>query len=399
MHTHMEMLHRSTIKNRRHQQKMAVQKNPEIDNMTLTRSRIEHNGTARSEKEYITFNPSIKREENLAHMTRVFTDPEKKCTDPAFGRNRGNIPLDPKIEAWTDGSCLFGRTKNARTGSGIWYKENDLRNRALRVPGKIQSNQVGELVAVMYTVQNTPPFAPLKITTDLEYVIDGLTKNLQRWEENDWIGVANSTHWRVLIAELRQRGAPFQIRWVKGHSGDKGNEGADKLAGEGALKEEFNALDLTIKENFDLTGAQLSKITQSRAYTAIREAKGKKIKERATTTQRLAMTKGTAEDTWGQEPDDEKIFKAINHEDLGRSIRNFLWKILHKGQKIGEYWEKMGEKFENWGKCKVCRDESIECMTHILLECEAPEGKIIWKLVKKLWNKKTKRPWPELKEM
>lgn len=40
---------------------------PEDDNLTLTKSRIEQNKTAQAEKEYIMFNPSIKRDDNLAH--------------------------------------------------------------------------------------------------------------------------------------------------------------------------------------------------------------------------------------------------------------------------------------------------------------------------------------------
>lgn len=141
--------------------------------------------------------------------------------------------------------------------------------------------------------------------------------------------------------------------------GDTGNKGADKLAGEGALKEVFEVLNLTIAEGFNLTGAQLSCMTQSRAYTAIRETKELKITERRDTTERLAMTKGTAEETWGQEPEDETIFKAVHHKDLGRLIRNFLWKMLHKAQKIREHWEKMGKIFANWGKCQVCNEHGM----------------------------------------
>lgn len=370
---------------------------PREDNLTLTKSRIEHNGIAQAEKEYITFNPSIKRDDNLAHMIHVFTDPEAKCTDPAYRRHRPNVPLDPEVEVYTDGSCLFSGTENTRTGSGMWYGNNDQRNKALRVPGLVQSNQVGELIAVMQTVQDTSPYTPLKITTNSEYVINGLTQYLQSWEERGWIGVSNSLFWRILVAELRKRGAPFQIRWIKGHSRDEGNKGADKLAGEGAMKDTFDVLDLKIEETFNLTGAQLSKMTQSRAYTAIREAKALKSTERRAMSERLAMTQGAAEEIWGQEPDEETIFKAVHHEDLGRSIRNFLWKMLHKAQKIGEYWEKMGEKFTNWGECKVCGDHTTACMTHILLQCDTPEGKIIWEMAKKLWRKKSRRDWPKLK--
>lgn len=342
---------------------------------------------------------SIKKDDNLAHLIRIFTDPSAKCRDPAYRKIRPNTPLDPEVEAWTDGSCLHGGTENARTGSGVWYGEHDPRNASLRVPGKVQSNQVGELVAVLHTVQTTSPFAPLKVTTDSEYVINGLTKHLQDWEERGWIGVANSLLWRVLVADLRQRGAPFMIRWVKGHSGDIGNEGADRLAGEGALKNEFDDLKLVINAKFNLTGAQLSKMTQARAYQAIREKKVIVDTDRRGTAERLAMTKGAAGDNWGQEPDSATIYKALQHKDISRPIRTFLWKATHKAQKIGEHWERMGEKFTNWGECKVCEGKITECMQHILLECDAPDAKTVWALAEKLWQKKMKDGWPELRNI
>lgn len=92
-----------------------------MDNLTLTKSGLERNETALSEDNFITFNPSIQQDEDLSHIVRVFTDPNTICADPAYRKNRGNIPLDPTTTVYTDDLCLNGGTMDARTGSGIWY--------------------------------------------------------------------------------------------------------------------------------------------------------------------------------------------------------------------------------------------------------------------------------------
>lgn len=35
-----------------------------------------------------SFNPSIKQDEDLSHIVRVFTEPNTICTDPAYKKNR-----------------------------------------------------------------------------------------------------------------------------------------------------------------------------------------------------------------------------------------------------------------------------------------------------------------------
>ena len=75
----------------------------------------------------------------------------------------------------------------------------------------------------------------IELYTDSKYVKDGIKSWLPRWEENNWKGsrkteIKNIELWKS-IAELRKQ---FEIEWywVKGHSGDKYNEIADRLANE-----------------------------------------------------------------------------------------------------------------------------------------------------------------------
>ena len=72
----------------------------------------------------------------------------------------------------------------------------------------------------------------VKIYTDSSYVKNGITLWIKKWKENGWKRgkekVKNSDLWK----ELDSLNCDMEIEWywVKGHSGDKYNEIADKLA-------------------------------------------------------------------------------------------------------------------------------------------------------------------------
>ncbi|KAF9783392.1 hypothetical protein BJ322DRAFT_1008493, partial [Thelephora terrestris] len=71
-----------------------------------------------------------------------------------------------KTTVYTDGACNNNGNENAEAGSGIWYGPNDPQNLSVRVPLKNQSNQSGELYAVLMAVKNQPNDADLEIITD-----------------------------------------------------------------------------------------------------------------------------------------------------------------------------------------------------------------------------------------
>jgi ribonuclease HI len=49
------------------------------------------------------------------------------------------------------------------------------------------------------------------------YVIDGLTKHLQTWEDNGWINIKNTDLFKKAAYLLKRRMAPTAFKWVKGH--------------------------------------------------------------------------------------------------------------------------------------------------------------------------------------
>jgi ribonuclease HI len=81
------------------------------------------------------------------------------------------------------------------------------------------------------------------LATDSTYVMKGMTEWLENWKSRGWKTaakkpVANADLWRQLDEATQAHRVRW--RWVKGHSGDPGNERADTLANR-AIDEMLNA--------------------------------------------------------------------------------------------------------------------------------------------------------------
>jgi ribonuclease HI len=71
------------------------------------------------------------------------------------------------------------------------------------------------------------------VYTDSSYVKDGITKWIIGWKQRGWTTadkkpVKNVELWQKL--DTLNAAHSVDWRWVKGHSGDPGNERADRLA-------------------------------------------------------------------------------------------------------------------------------------------------------------------------
>ncbi|KAI0303268.1 hypothetical protein BC826DRAFT_892925, partial [Russula brevipes] len=140
---------------------------PPHGNLSLTRRRKAQNDLAKERNGEILFDPTITCKENLADCFRIFVNENRVSNHPA----RRYLPQGPdqrhdKVTVYTDGACFNNGKANARCGSGVWFGHNDIRNTALKVPGPEQSNQIGELAAVIIAVDKTHNFQPLEIMTD-----------------------------------------------------------------------------------------------------------------------------------------------------------------------------------------------------------------------------------------
>jgi ribonuclease HI len=93
-----------------------------------------------------------------------------------------------------------------------------------------------ELLAAISALEALKRPALVDLTTDSQYVRQGITSWIHNWKRNGWRTadrkpVKNADLWQRLDAALQ----PHQVRWhwIKGHDGHAENERADQLAREG----------------------------------------------------------------------------------------------------------------------------------------------------------------------
>ena len=142
--------------------------------------------------------------------------------------------------AYTDGACE--RNPGGRGGWGWVVDEN-----TFGLGGDPSTtNQRMEIRAALEAARALP--RPLTVWSDSKYVVDCFDKAWWRnWLANGWKTsqkqpVANRDLWEPLVEVAS---ADVTFRWVKGHSGVKLNEVADRLANAGMLGEAVTApLDL-----------------------------------------------------------------------------------------------------------------------------------------------------------
>lgn len=104
------------------------------------------------------------------------------------------------------------------------------------------TNNEMELLAVLkaltYLTRADQPIKRIEILTDSTYVLKGITEWMPNWVKKGWRTasggpVKNVSLWQA-INNLDLRNITFTK--VKGHSGDVGNDMADKLANQGVEK-------------------------------------------------------------------------------------------------------------------------------------------------------------------
>ncbi|KAA1466709.1 hypothetical protein DENSPDRAFT_767864 [Dentipellis sp. KUC8613] len=364
------------------------------DDLTHTPRRRALAQTACTTKGAILFDPTITCKTDLAECFRVFTDPSHILVPPADRlTRRTDHPVRPHLHTivYTDGSCINNGKANARCGSGVWFREGDRRNRSFRVPGSHQTNQVGELVAIILALQLVPVFFPLTIRTDSQFAVAGLTQHLPRWEDRGWIGVSNSELFKKAAFLLRRCTAPSELQWVEGHAGEEGNEYADDSADEGARKPVPDDLDLSIPDSFNLPGAKLAALTQSLAYQGIRSRKAPPMK--LTTIALLEEAQHALAAFTGKLETFAMLWQGCRRRDMNRKVNQLLFCLFHNSFTLGSQWRHVPGK-ESRQQCTRCGapDESIR---HILIDCPSPSTQLIWHLARRLWPH-SPHSWPTI---
>jgi ribonuclease HI len=133
------------------------------------------------------------------------------------------------VKIYTDGAC------RGNPGPGAWA--------ALLIAGAERKEIYGaepqttnnrmELLAVIGGLGALKRRCAVQIYTDSKYVLQGATEWLPQWKTRGWRtasrqAVKNQDLWENLDAAMAAQ--DIEWHWVRGHSGDEGNEYVDQLA-------------------------------------------------------------------------------------------------------------------------------------------------------------------------
>ena len=136
------------------------------------------------------------------------------------------------VDIYTDGACS-GNPGPGGWGAVLSYKgkERDIHGAEANT-----TNNRMELTAAIKGLEALTRPVKVRLHTDSTYLKDGITLWIENWKAKGWKTakrkpVKNEDLWRRL--ETAAAGHEVEWRWIKGHSGDPGNQRADELARQG----------------------------------------------------------------------------------------------------------------------------------------------------------------------
>ena len=136
------------------------------------------------------------------------------------------------VVIYTDGGC------RGNPGPGGWGVVLNYDGHEKQLFGGVAetTNNRMELTAAIEALKALKQPCRVTLYTDSQYVKQGIEKWLANWKKNKWRtaakkAVKNQDLWQQLDSEVQRH--EVQWAWVKGHSGNPGNELADELANKG----------------------------------------------------------------------------------------------------------------------------------------------------------------------
>lgn len=136
------------------------------------------------------------------------------------------------VAAFTDGAC---RGNPGPGGWGVVLRYGDTEKELFGGEKNTTNNRM-ELMAAIKAIEALNRSCSISLTTDSEYVKNGITQWIVKWKKNGWKTasrkpVKNVDLWQRLDAAIKDHDVSWH--WVKGHAGHPENEWADQLANRG----------------------------------------------------------------------------------------------------------------------------------------------------------------------
>ncbi|QMV15201.1 ribonuclease HI [Vibrio spartinae] len=134
-----------------------------------------------------------------------------------------------QVEIFTDGSCL-GNPGPGGYGIVLRYKSTE---KNLSQGFRLTTNNRMEMMAAVVALKSLKQPCQVILTTDSQYVRQGITQWIHNWKKKGWKTagnkpVKNADLWQALDKETQRHNVEWH--WVKGHAGHRENEICDELA-------------------------------------------------------------------------------------------------------------------------------------------------------------------------
>ncbi len=176
--------------------------------------------------------------EMVGRLERLLATPSRQLSLPESGPSaepsprqaaEGGATGGPIIRIWSDGSC------SPNPGVGGWgaILEMDGARRELSGASPRSTNNMMEMTAAIEALRKTPPGSEVEVTTDSQYLKNGITRWISGWKRRGWRKadgepVLNRELWETL--DGLAAGRRVRWRWTRGHAGHAENERCDELA-------------------------------------------------------------------------------------------------------------------------------------------------------------------------
>lgn len=133
------------------------------------------------------------------------------------------------VEIFSDGACS-GNPGPGGYGTILRFAGHE---RELSGYAELTTNNRMELLGAIAGLEALSRPCPVRLTTDSQYLVKGMTEWLAGWQRNGWRNskkeeVANRDLWERLAALSKMH--DIEWVWVRGHDGHAENERCDELA-------------------------------------------------------------------------------------------------------------------------------------------------------------------------